>query len=72
MDLFQRENVRVDLFKAILQAFVNRFISYRKRFFSKFDNSRNSQEKTNDPVLIAAMVYCAKSVHDTLGLVCCI
>ncbi|CAF3518945.1 unnamed protein product [Adineta steineri] len=51
LDLFQRENVRVDLFKSILQAFVN----------------RSSQEKTNDPVLIAAMMHCAKSVHDTLG-----
>jgi len=51
LDLFQRENVRVDLFKSILQAFVN----------------RNPQEKTNDPVLITAMIHCAKSVHDTLG-----
>jgi len=30
---------------------------------------RNPQEKTNDPVLIAAMVHCAKSVHDTIGFV---
>ncbi|UJR27431.1 hypothetical protein I4U23_008720 [Adineta vaga] len=51
LDLFQRENVRVDLFKSILHAFVN----------------RNSQEKINDPVLIAAMMHCAKCVHDTLG-----
>lgn len=51
LDLFQRENVRVDLFKSILQTFVN----------------RNSQEKTNDPVLISALLHCAKSVHDTLG-----
>ncbi|CAF0759446.1 unnamed protein product [Adineta ricciae] len=51
LDLFQRENVRVDIFKSILHAFV----------------SRSSQEKTNDPVLIAALIHCAKCVHDTLG-----
>ncbi|CAF0825690.1 unnamed protein product [Rotaria sp. Silwood1] len=51
LDLFQREHVRVDLFKSILYAFIN----------------KNPQEKTNDPVLIAAMMHCAKNVHDTLG-----
>ncbi|CAF2901704.1 unnamed protein product [Rotaria sp. Silwood2] len=51
LDLFQREHIRVDLFKSILYAFIN----------------KNPQEKTNDPVLIAAMMHCAKSVHDTLG-----
>ncbi|CAF1030630.1 unnamed protein product [Rotaria sordida] len=51
LDLFQREHVRVDLFKSILHVFIN----------------KNPQEKTNDPVLITAMMHCAKSVHDTLG-----
>ncbi|CAF0894482.1 unnamed protein product [Rotaria sordida] len=51
LDLFQREHVRVDLFKSILHVFIN----------------KNPQEKTNDPVLITAMIHCAKSVHDTLG-----
>ncbi|CAM4969975.1 unnamed protein product [Rotaria socialis] len=51
LDLFQRENIRVDLFKSILHAFIN----------------KDPQEKTNDPVLISAMMHCAKSVHDTLG-----
>jgi len=39
-------------------------------FNKKFIINRNSKEKTNDPVLIAAMMHCAKSVHDTLGFVC--
>lgn len=30
---------------------------------------RSPNEKTNDPVLIAAMLHCAKSVHDTIGFV---
>ncbi|CAF0883019.1 unnamed protein product [Rotaria sordida] len=51
LDLFQREHVRVDLFKSILHVFIN----------------KNPQEKTNDPVLITAVMHCAKSVHDTLG-----
>ncbi|CAF5110522.1 unnamed protein product, partial [Rotaria magnacalcarata] len=51
LDLFQRENIRVDLFKSILHAFIN----------------QDPQKKTNDPVLISAMMHCAKIVHDTLG-----
>ena len=31
---------------------------------------RNPQATTNDPILIAAMMHCAKNVHDTLGFVC--
>ncbi len=32
LDLFQRENVRVDLFKAILQAFVNKLVITKLNF----------------------------------------
>jgi len=71
LDLFQRENVRVDLFKSILHAFINKLVSICSWVLTKkFIINRNSQVKTNDPVLIAAMMHCAKSVHDTLGFVC--
>jgi hypothetical protein len=71
LDLFQREIVRVDLFKVILHAFVNKLIFNKTRKENRILilYSRNPQEKTNDPVLIAAMIHCAKSVHDTLGFV---
>ena len=39
LDLFQRENVRVDLFKSILQAFVNKLVTIKLNFhFNKFIN----------------------------------
>lgn len=70
LDLFQREPIRSDLFKEILKAFVNRYIILSSNEFPfSIEYSRNPQEKTSDPVLVAAMVHCAKSVHDTLGFV---
>lgn len=74
LDLFQRENVRIDLFKSILHEFINKFVFFNKKTFRDFFSNeiysyRNPQEKTNDPVLITAMMHCAKSVHDTLGFV---
>jgi hypothetical protein len=48
---------------------ISKYLFKKKFLLLKFHCFRNPQEKTNDPVLIATMIHCAKSVHDTLGFV---
>uniref|UniRef100_T1JKK3 VPS35 endosomal protein-sorting factor-like n=1 Tax=Strigamia maritima TaxID=126957 RepID=T1JKK3_STRMM len=50
VDMFQKESVKVDMCKLIMEAF-----------------SRNQLDYTNDPVIINAMMFIAKTAHDSVN-----
>lgn len=71
LDLFQRENIRNELFKSILNTFNKKLVQQQDLF--PLENSGNfffrNLQGTNDPLLISALLHCAKSIHDAIGFV---